>query len=175
MLRTLLPFIAILPALAYSVISLVCARRFFSAAKPETNSFPAITILKPVKGMDAGSYANFASFCQQDYPGSVQILFALASPDDPAIPVIRQLMDDYPDRDISLVVNPAIHGPNYKVSNLINAFPRAKYDIIIVCDSDIRVAQGYLRAVCAPFADPEVGLVTSLYRSSGVEGVGERG
>ena len=171
MLRTLLPFIAILPALAYSVISLVCARRFFSAAKPETSSFPAITILKPVKGMDAGSYANFASFCQQDYPGSVQILFALASPDDPAIPVIRQLMDDYPDRDISLVVNPAIHGPNYKVSNLINAFPQSKHDIIIVCDSDIRVTTNYLRSVARHFSDPQVGLVTSLYRTSGVHGI----
>jgi len=171
MLRTLLPFIAILPALAYIVISLVCARRFFSEATPQTDSFPAITILKPVKGMDAGSYANFASFCQQDYPGTVQMLFALASPDDPVVPVIRQLMDDFPERDISLVVNPAIHGPNYKVSNLINAFPQTKYDIIIVCDSDIRVTPGYLKSVSSHFSDPRVGLVTSLYRTSTVHGI----
>ena len=171
MLRTLLPFIAILPALAYSVISLVCARRFFSAAKPEASSFPAITILKPVKGIDADSYANFASFCQQDYPGAVQMLFALASPDDPAIPVIHQLMNDYPDHDISLVVNPAIHGPNYKVSNLINAFPQVRYDIIIVCDSDIRVTPQYLKSVTSHFSDPQVGLVTSLYRTSTVHGI----
>lgn len=171
MLRTLLPFIAILPALAYTLISLACARRFFSEATPQTDSFPAITILKPVKGMDAGSYANFASFCRQDYPGAVQMLFALASPDDPVIPVIRQLMDDFPDRDISLVVNPAIHGPNYKVSNLINAFPQARHDIIIVCDSDIRVTPGYLKSVSSHFSDPRVGLVTSLYRTSTVHGI----
>lgn len=171
MLRTLLPFIAILPALAYSVISLVCARRFFSAAKPEASSFPDITILKPVKGMDAESHANFASFCRQDYPGKMQILFALASPDDPAITVIRQLMADFPDRDISLVINPAIHGPNYKVSNLINAFPQSKYDIIIVCDSDIRVTPNYLQSVTSHFSDPQVGLVTSLYRTSTVHNI----
>ena len=89
MLRTLLPFIAILPALAYTMISLVCARRFFSAPKTDAITFPAITILKPVKGMEAESYSNFASFCQQDYPGETQMLFGIASPDDPIIPVIR--------------------------------------------------------------------------------------
>jgi len=171
MLRTMLPFIVIFPALAYTVISLVCARRFFSAIKSEALSFPAITILKPVKGMDSGSYANFASFCRQDYAGAVQMLFALASPDDPAIPVIRQLINDFPDHDISLVVNPAIHGPNYKVSNLINAFPQSKYDIIIVCDSDIRVAPNYLKSVASHFSDTQVGLVTSLYRTSTVHGI----
>jgi ceramide glucosyltransferase len=67
-------------------------------------------------------------------------------------------------------IHATIHGPNYKVCNLINAYPRAKHKIIIVCDSDIRVGEGYLREVCAPFADPEVGLVTSLYRSPGVRG-----
>ena len=171
MLRTLLPFIAILPALAYTMISLVCARRFFSAPKTDAITFPAITILKPVKGMEAESYSNFASFCQQDYPGETQMLFGIASPDDPIIPVIRQLMDDFPALDISLVVNPAIHGPNYKVSNLINVFPQARHDIIIVCDSDIRVTPDYLKSVTSHFSDPHVGLVTSLYRTSIVHGI----
>jgi ceramide glucosyltransferase len=130
-----------------------------------------ITILKPVKGMDAGSYDNFASFCSQTYSGPLQILFAVASHDDPVVAVIRQLIQDYPERDIALAVNPAIHGPNYKVSNLINAFHQAKYDIIIVCDSDIRVTPDYLTSVSAHFSDPRVGLVTSLYRSSSVHGI----
>ena len=103
-----------------------------------------------------------------DYAGSIQILFAAASGDDPVIPVIRRLIDDFPGHDISLIVNPAIHGPNYKVCNLINAFPAARHDVIIVCDSDIRVTAQYLRSVTAHFSDPQVGLVTSLYRTSRV-------
>lgn len=141
MLRTLLPFLITLPALAYCLISLVCARRYFRAPRQmRCSAPPAVSILKPVKGMDQESYQNFASFCRQEYAGQVQLLFALASPEDPAAVVIRHLMADFPDRDICLTVNPAIHGPNYKVSNLINAFPQAKHDIIIVCDSDIRVS-----------------------------------
>jgi ceramide glucosyltransferase len=166
MLRPLLPFIVVLPSLAYSLIALACARRFFSAAPPYSPEAPSVTILKPVKGMDAGSYENFASFCRQEYEGPVQLLFVAASADDPVIPVIRRLMEEFGDSRVSLVVNPAIHGPNYKVSNLINAFPQARHDIIIVCDSDIRVPTDYLKNVTAHFSDPRVGLVTSLYRTS---------
>lgn len=173
MLRSLLPFIAVLPALSYSLISLICALKYFKLHRRLTPhpSPPGVSILKPVKGIDEDSYDNFASFCRQRYPGKLQLVFAAASPDDAVIPVIRQLMADFPERNISLVVNPALHGPNYKVSNLINAFPHALHDIIIVCDSDINVAPDYLLSVTANFSQPEVGLVTSLYRTSTVHGI----
>lgn len=171
MIRSLLPFIIILPSVAYAFISLFCGRRYFNSSRPTSIGTPSITILKPVKGMDAGSYENFSSFCQQEYAGELQLVFATASADDPVVPVIRQLTSDYSQIDITLVINPAIHGPNYKVSNLINAFPKAKHDIIIVCDSDIHVSPDYLNSVSAHFSDPKVGLVTSLYRTSNVHGI----
>lgn len=172
MLRNLLPFIVVLPPLAYAIISLWCGRRFFRSSPLTPHpSPPGVTILKPVKGTDAGSYENFASFCRQGYPGEVQILFAAASADDPVTPVIRQIMSDFTGHDISLLVNPAIHGPNHKVSNLINAFPAARHEIIIVCDSDIRVAPDYLASVTRHFSDPRVGLVTSPYRTSHVHNI----
>ena len=169
----LFPFLVILPSLAYSLISLWCALKYFKKhdlLTPST-SYPGVTFLKPVKGMDADSYDNFASFCCQQYAGKVQLVFAAASPDDSVIPVIRQLIDDFTDHDISLVINPALHGPNHKVSNLINALPHAQHEIIIVCDSDISVEPNYLQSVVAHFADPQVGLVTSLYRTSDVHGI----
>ena len=124
-----------------------------------------------MKGVDGDSFENFASFCRQDYP-QYQIVFAAASASDPVIPVIERLLAAFPEVDIELLVDGAIHGANYKVCNLMHAQAKAKYPLLIVCDSDIRVRQSYLREVCAPFADPKVGLVTSLYRSSGVQGVG---
>ncbi|MBW4056151.1 MAG: glycosyltransferase [Proteobacteria bacterium] len=173
MLHNLLPFIAVLPALVYSLISLFCALKYFKTAGHLTSHLipHGVSILKPVKGMDEDSYDNFASFCRQEYVGKVQLIFAAASPDDPVIPVIRQLIGDFPEHDIMLCINPALHGPNYKVSNLINAFPEATHDIIIVCDSDIHVAPDYLQSVTAHFSDPQVGLVTSLYRTSTVHGI----
>ena len=174
MLRELLPYIAVLPATAYSLLTLWCGWSFFegqgSRVKAQSAADPAITILKPVKGMDEGSYENFASFCCQDYKAPVQILFAVAAAEDPAIEAIRQLMADFPDNDIGLSIDPALHGPNLKVSNLINAFPMVKHDIIIICDSDIRVLPTFLSSVTENFNDPEVGLVTSPYCSSKLHG-----
>jgi len=173
MLRTLLPFIAVMPSLAYSLLSLLCARKYFNkhdqlAACP---SSPGVSLLKPAKGMDKDSYDNFASFCNQQYSGELQLVFAVASPDDPVIPVIRQLIHDFTHHDITLVLNPALHGPNYKISNLINAFQKAKHEIIIVSDSDVSVAPDYLLSVTSHFCDSQVGLVTSLYRTSHVHGI----
>lgn len=167
----LLPFIAILPASIYSLLTLWCGWLFFrdqGILKKQHDT--AISILKPVKGMDEGSYENFASFCKQDYAAPQQLIFCVADADDPAIEIIQQLMADFPHHDISLNIDPAIHGPNYKVSNLINAFPKTKYDLLMICDSDIRVEPTFLQSVTTHFSGPGVGLVTSPYRSSTVHG-----
>ena len=171
MLRHIIPFLVTAPALAYAAITLICARSFFGSRCESSGHTPPVSILKPVKGVDGDSFENFASFCRQDYP-EFQIVFAAASPEDPVIPVIEALMAAFPQVDIDLVVDGSIHGANYKVCNLMHARARAKYPLLIVCDSDIHVSPEYLREVCAPFADPTVGLVTSLYRTSGVAVVG---
>ncbi|NMC74023.1 MAG: glycosyltransferase [Geobacteraceae bacterium] len=164
MLRTIIPYFLMAPPVCYGLVSILCAHRYFRRRPPQGGFLPPVTILKPVKGVDAESFENFASFCTQEYP-CFQIVFAAAAEDDPALPVIRRLMDEFPSVDMDLVVDGRIHGPNYKVCNLMHAYPRAKHDIIIVCDSDIRVGPEYLREVASLFRDETVGLVTSLYRS----------
>lgn len=171
MLYPMLPFLIVAPALAYALITFFCGRSFFAKRPALPDYSPPVSILKPVKGVDGDSFENFASFCRQDYP-KYQIVFAAASATDPVIPVIERVMKAFPATDIALVVDDRVHGANYKVCNLMHAHAQAKYPLIIVCDSDIRVTPTYLREVCAPFADPEVGLVTSLYRTSGARGIG---
>lgn len=167
----LFSLLAILPALAYSIITFSCGRRFFASASPAIGCNQPVSILKPVKGVDGDSFENFASFCRQDYP-LYQIVFAVASPDDPVVPVIERVRAAFPEVDIALMVDDRIHGANYKVCNLMHALEVARYELLIVCDSDIRVGPGFLAEVCAPFADPAVGLVTSPYRTTGVVGTG---
>ncbi|MDD5287401.1 MAG: ceramide glucosyltransferase, partial [Desulfuromonadaceae bacterium] len=117
--RNMLPFIIILPSLLYSLISLLSAVKYFKGdgarGKGQKKVFdlpclPGVTILKPVKGLDADSYDNFVSFCRQQYEGPLQLLFAVASADDQIITVIRQLIADFPGHDIGLTINPSIHG-----------------------------------------------------------------
>lgn len=124
---------------------------------------PPVTIFKPVRGADAEAYENFASFCRQDYP-NYQIIFGAREVNDPVVAIIRKLIEDFPERDIELVISPNEIGHNLKVSNLQNMYAKAKHDILLIADSDIRVEPDYLRRVVAPLAKPEVGIVTCLYR-----------
>ncbi|OKH55959.1 glycosyl transferase [Calothrix sp. HK-06] len=125
---------------------------------------PLITILKPICGLDTNTYDNLASFCRQDYP-YYQIIFSFRDEKDPAIPIVKQIINDFPERDIELIQCDRIIGTNLKISNLANAVTVAKHDILVLADSDIRVGSDYLQRIIQPFQNEEVGVVTCLYRS----------
>jgi ceramide glucosyltransferase len=128
-----------------------------------------VSVLKPLCGAEPRLYENLRTFCDQRH-GRFQLVLGVSSPDDPAIAVVRRLQAAYPTRDIELAVDTRVHGSNLKVSNLINMAERARYDVIVIADSDIAVEPDYLDTVAAPLADPHVGVVTCLYVAQGVGG-----
>lgn len=149
----------------------VCSRRLlFARASRSAAPLPPITLIKPLKGEDLDLELNLASFCRQDYP-CYQILFCLTSPDDPALAAVSRLKKEFPEADIEVVVSKNRIGYNPKVNNMANAYPFAKYDLLLLSDSDIRVEPGFLRRMAAPLVDPSVGLVTSFYQASGARGL----
>ena len=111
---------------------------------PFDASAPAVTILKPLHGDEAGLFENLASFCEQDYPGPVQIVFGVENPNDPAIAVVERLRAAYPGKLIELVVDTRVMGSNPKIANLINMSERIAHDVVVLADSDIRVQRDYL-------------------------------
>ena len=133
-----------------------------SSVAPAT--WPDISILKPLSGIEARLSDNIETYFDQDYPGDIQYVFGVQDPDDGAIPVIRALMQRYPRLDLHLVVNGAAHGVNRKVSNLINMGQVARHPLIVLADSDVAVGPNYLRTLAAALAEPGVGVVTCLYR-----------
>ncbi len=134
---------------------------------------PPISILKPLKGTDPEMYDSFRSHCLQDYP-EYEIIFGISDPHDPAIANVKALQREFPNRRIHLVVSEKILGSNVKVSNLAQMLPEARYDLLIVNDSDIRVEADYLRRVTEPLADARVGMVTCLYRGVAGAPLGSR-
>ncbi|MCS6883923.1 MAG: bacteriohopanetetrol glucosamine biosynthesis glycosyltransferase HpnI [Acidobacteriota bacterium] len=133
--------------------------------KENTDFSPSVSVLKPVRGIEPRLRECLASFCRQSYK-NYELIFAVQDAADPAIALIEQLIRDYPDRDIRLVVNPARIGLSAKLCNLENALRAAKHQLLVISDSDILVEPDYLKKVVAPFADQKVGLVTCLYRAA---------
>ncbi len=160
--------------LAYYITATLAAVRFFRRERARTlpSYAPAVSLLKPVRGVDFGSYENFASFCRQDYPGEYEILFAVTDESDPAVPLIRRLAAEFPRRRIRLVAGAEHIGANRKVNKLIRLAHEAQHEILALTDGDVRVGSNYLREVVAPFADAKVGAVTSFYRAIAEKSLG---
>jgi ceramide glucosyltransferase len=127
---------------------------------------PGVTILKPLHGDEPLLEQALASFCAQDY-APFQIVFGLQDPGDPALRVIQRLRARFPEVDIAVVIDPAQHGVNRKVSNLINMIHEARYDVIVMADSDIHAAPDYLSDLVGALDQPGIGLVTTLYAGFG--------
>jgi ceramide glucosyltransferase len=155
----------------YAFFAAALLRRFAQKPPIPLLSAPNLTILKPLCGAEPELETNLASFCDQAYPGEIQLVFGIHYPDDPAGAIVQRLRERFPTRDIALAVNPDEHGANPKVSNLINMLPEARHDLVVLSDSDIRVERDYLQVLVAELAKPGVGLVTYLYRGFPVGGI----
>lgn len=145
----------------HSVVSHFCEVR--NALPIKSSYSPPVSILKPVRGMDYEAYENFASYCRLDYP-EYELIFAVADPDDPVVPVIERLQTDFTQCSVRLIKGVERIGTNSKVNSLYRLVQEAKYDLIVMSDSDVRVDPDYLEGIAPLFADSRVGAVTAFYR-----------
>lgn len=151
--------------IAYFVISIWAARRFRRARsmEPERKFAPPVSILKSLKGLDPHMYAAFRSHCLLDYP-EYEVLFGVSDLGDPALSLVEKLREEFPRQNLQIVHCPNVLGLNGKVSNLVQMLPHARFEHILINDSDILVERDYLSRVMAPLGKPGVGMVTTLYR-----------
>jgi ceramide glucosyltransferase len=164
-LRDAVLLLAAMP-LVYYVVAAVASVRFFSRerARKLPDFAPPVSVLKPVRGVDSGSYENFSSFCRQDYR-EYEVLFAVRDAADPAAALVRRLIAEFPDRRIRLLIGAEPVGANGKVNKLCRLGSEAQHEILVISDGDVRVGPRYLRKLVAPFADPGTGVVTCFYRA----------
>lgn len=128
---------------------------------PVPTALPPITVLKPLHGDEPLLEQALASNFQQDYP-HFQLVFGLHAANDSALAILRRLQARFPHVPVDIVIDRTMHGANRKISNLINMFPRARHDLLVIADSDMHVAPDYLRHLAAAM-QPGTGLVTTLY------------
>ena len=164
--------------MGYFLAAMVAARIFLAGRRaPLAHFAPGVSILKSLKGLDPGMIDAFRSHCRQSYAGEYELLFGVSSLSDPAVAAVEQLRQEFPDHSIQLIECPDRLGTNGKVSTLVQLATHARYDYLLINDSDITVSPHYLERVMASLRScsmsnpaiagkPQkpVGLVTALYR-----------
>ncbi len=157
--------VAALAPFGYYIAAMLAASRFFRRDRrglfPE--SWPPVSILKPLHGIDFASHENLASFCTLDYP-EYEILFAVNDVSDPAVPVVERIMREHPERRMRLLVGAPPLGVNRKVNSLARMAGEAAHEVLVLTDGDVRVGANFLRETVAPLATARAELVSCLYR-----------
>ncbi len=168
---SLLQGICLIPTIGGSLYGILCSLgvlRFNTRKQaPIPHPFPQwppVTILKPVCGLEKNQRGNLRSACLQDYP-EFQVVFSVQDFHDPVIPLLREIEQEFGPEKTSVVVENRHVGPNGKINNLLGGISRARYDVLVVSDSDACLQPDYLKEIVAPLADSEVGCVCTLYKA----------
>ena len=151
-------------SIVYCVLVIVAARRYLGVRPLYLESPPPLSVLKPLAGLDDGLESNLRTFFEQGYP-SYELLFAVRFENDPAVPVVRKLQAEYQRVSSRLLLVGEPPYPNAKVWSLHHMTQAAQYDVLVMSDSDIRVAPDFLRVIASEFQDPKLGVSSCPYRA----------
>jgi ceramide glucosyltransferase len=165
--------ILLLAALAYQILSLIALWRLFlpPPALRVAPAPPGITVFKPVKGLEPETRECLATFLTQNYH-PYQVLLGVADPADPVLPILEALQREAPPGIMEVVLCPEPLGHNPKVSILRQLEPRARYELFVIADGDVKVGKDFLARAAAAVGEPGVGLVSCPYRAGRAETLG---
>ena len=170
--RSLLEWMFLLPVIGGAVYAVLCLisvirLRMRPVVSPQCSfpSWPPVTVLKPVCGLEKNLGINLRSACLQDYP-EFQVVFSVQDTDDPAIPLLKDIQREFGTEKVAVAIDGTQSAPNGKIKNLLGALPYARYEYLVISDSDVRLRPDYLKTIIAPLADPAVGCVCTLYKAT---------
>ncbi len=126
----------------------------------EEDSKVGVSVIHPIKDLDFELDKNLEAWFGQNYEGLVQHIFSFQTPDDPAIPVVQSTIEKHPEFDCQIIVNPVMEGLNGKSSNMVYGMRKAKYDIVLFGDSDVRIKKDFIVKMVRPLKDEKVGITT---------------
>jgi ceramide glucosyltransferase len=131
---------------------------------------PPVTILRPATGIENYIEETLASAFAIDYP-EYEIVFCVQDPGDPVIPLIERMRAAHPEIPSRLLVGDDRISINPKLNNLVKGWRAARYDWIVMADSNVLIPPNYLNDLFARWTD-DVGLVCSPPVGIRPDGVG---
>jgi len=153
----------------YALVCLVCVvmvrRQASVSPRIPANGWPAVTLLKPVHGLEKNLEQNLRSACAQNYP-DYQVVFSVQDETDPSIPLLKSLQGEFGSDRVTVVIEQCRAGTNGKINNLIGGLAKARHEILVISDSDVSLGTDYLKAIVAPLDDPQVGFVCTFFKAT---------
>jgi len=125
-----------------------------------TEELPGVSVVKPLTGVDVNLKSNLESCFKQNYP-NYELLFCVQDDNDPAILVVKSLIENYPKVDAKLFIGHKNVGPNGKINNMCSGYEAAKYDLIIISDTGILMTPDTIMDMVWSLA-PDIGLVLQM-------------
>jgi ceramide glucosyltransferase len=171
---SVLEWTLLLPVVGGSLYGLLCVLAVIRLQmrarrdRPPATSWPAVTVLKPICGLEKDLAQNLRSACEQDYP-EFQVVLSTQKSDDPALPLLYQIQREFGAERVDVVVDDSQTAPNGKIRNLLGALPRARYAVLVISDSDVRLRPDYLKTIVAPLSEPGVGCACTYYKAARAE------
>jgi len=149
---------------AYYTLCAWAGVRFLGHGPEVASSSPPVSIMKSLKGVDPNMRAAFRSHCRLEYP-EYEVLFGVTDLGDAAVALVNEVQQEFPQAKLRVIHCPLVLGSNGKISNLAQMLPLARYEHVLINDSDILVEPDFLSRVMRAFGNADVGVVTTLYRA----------
>lgn len=150
-------------SLIYCILVIIGACRYRAVQAPSSGIQPPISILKPLCGQDEHLEENLSSWFGQAYP-ELEIILAVHTADDPAAAIAQKVIRTYAGRvSARLIITGESTIPNAKSYSLNRLVREARFDILLMSDSDVWAEKDLLAKMASEFQNPHVGLITCPY------------
>jgi ceramide glucosyltransferase len=141
------------------IVSIAIAIRRFRKPLRESRQNRPVSIVRPLCGIDNYGEETLRTTFELDYP-DYEILFCVASPEDPVLPLARGLIAEYPGTSAKLLIGDDRVSTNPKLNNVIKGWRASAHDWIIIADSNVLMPRDYVQRLFASWRD-DTGLVAS--------------
>jgi ceramide glucosyltransferase len=128
---------------------------------PPPRAAPGVSVIRPLCGLDNFCEETLESSFRLDYP-AYEIIFCVARPGDPVLPLVQRLIAKYPDRPARLIVGDEKVSPNPKLNNCVRGWDAASHNWIILADANVLMPRDYIQRLLASWRPRSTGLVCSM-------------
>ena len=114
-------------------------------------------VVRPLRGIEAFSEETLRASFRLDHP-AYELIFCVADAGDPILPMLERMRAEYPHIPSRLILGDERIGGNPKLNNCVRGWDAARYDWVILADSNVMMPPDYIGQMQAAWR-PDTGLV----------------